>query len=146
MMKPYYGVEVREMYLKNILKSYDLVLGGIAMVRANKVKILVDLSSNTQVRYEMLSKYTSLFYKDFAIGSLFHSGDRRNKFSINAIEGSEFEFYLKENVGATVKSDSEGFKVAWLDLSKDHDFDKLAEIIVELPKFEKTGLRKLYER
>ncbi|WP_246944665.1 hypothetical protein [Bacillus pinisoli] len=116
------------------------------MVRTNKVKFLVDMSSNIHLKHQVLSSYTSLFYKDFAIGSMFHSGDRKNKFSINAIEGSEFEAYLKGKVGATVKSDTEGYKVAWLDLSKDADFEKLEEIVVELPKFEKVGLRKLYEQ
>lgn len=116
------------------------------MAGANKVKTLVDLSTNTQLRYEKLSQYTSLFYKDYAIGSMFHSGDRRNKFSINAIEGSEFESYLKKNIGATVKSDSGGYKIAWLDLSKDDEFDKLAEIAVDLPNFRNKGLRVLNER
>ncbi|MEY2195709.1 hypothetical protein AB7942_23680 [Neobacillus sp. BF23-41] len=116
------------------------------MARTNKVKFLVDLSPNTQLTHKVLSSYTSLFFKDFAIGSMFHSGDRKNKFSINAIEGSEFESYLNEKVGATVKSDSETYKVAWLDLSKEADFEILEEIAVELPKFENAGLRTLYEQ
>jgi hypothetical protein len=114
--------------------------------RTNKVKFLVDLSPNTQLTHQVLSSYTSLFYKEFAIGSMFHSGDRKNKFSINAIEGSEFELYLKGKVGATVKSDTETYKVAWLDLRIDTDFEKLEEIVVELSKFENTGLRKLREQ
>jgi hypothetical protein len=116
------------------------------MARTNKVKFLVDFSPNTNLKHEELSSYTSLFYKNFVIGSMFHSGDRKNKFSVNAIEGSEFESYLKEKVGSTVRSDSETYKVAWLDLSKDNDFEKLEDIVVELPKFENTGLRKLYEK
>lgn len=116
------------------------------MARTNKVKFLVDLSPNTQLTYKVLTSYTSLFYKDFAIGSMFHSGDRKIKFSINAIKGSDFEIYLKQKVGVTVKSDSETYKVAWLDLSMEHDFEKLEEIVVELPKFQNTGLRRLYEQ
>ncbi|MBG9444027.1 hypothetical protein [Cytobacillus firmus] len=87
------------------------------------MKFLVDLSPNTQFTHQVLSSYTSLFYKDFAIGSIFRRGDRKDKFLINAaFEGIEFESYLKEKVGATVKSDSETYKVAWLDLSKESDF------------------------
>ncbi|WHZ00428.1 hypothetical protein QNH48_15195 [Neobacillus sp. YX16] len=77
---------------------------------------------------------------------MFHNGDRKYKFSINAIEGSEFESYLEKKVGPTVKSDSEKYKVAWLDLNKETDFEKLEAIVVKLPKFENTGLRKLYEQ
>ena len=116
------------------------------MSRINKVKFLIDFSPNNQLTCQVLSGYTSLFYKDFAIGSMFHSGDRKNRFSINAIEGSTFEKYLKDKVGATVKSDSDTYKVAWLDLSKDADFEKLEEIVIDLHKFENNGLRKLYEQ
>lgn len=116
------------------------------MARINKVKLLIDFSPNTQLKCEELSGYTSLFFKDFAIGSMFNGGARKNKFSINAIEGSEFESYLIENVEETVKSDTERYKVAWLDLNKEDDFEKLEKIVVELPKFENAGLRKLYEQ
>ncbi len=116
------------------------------MNRSNRVKTLVDLSPNTELRWERLTKYTSLFYKEFSIGSMFHSGDRKNKFSVNATEGSEFELYLKDKVGNTVRSDSDGYMVAWLDLTKDDDFDKFAEIAVELPKYETSGLRKLHQK
>lgn len=116
------------------------------MTKTNKIKFLIEFSPNTYLTHQVLTAYTSLFYKDFAIGSMFHSGERKNKFSLNVIEGSKFEAYLKQKVGAIVKSDSETYKVAWLDLSKETDFEKLEEIVVELPKFEDAGLRKLYEQ
>jgi hypothetical protein len=115
-------------------------------MRSNKAKSLVDLSPNTDLRLEKLTQYTSIFYKDYSIGSMFHGGKRANKFSINVTEGTEFETYLKGKIGETVLSDSEGYKVGWLDLNIDNDFDLLADILVELPAFEGKGLRKLRER
>jgi hypothetical protein len=73
---------------------------------------------------------------------MFHNGDRKNKYSINAIEGSEFESLLEEKVGSTIKSDSESYKIAWLDLRRDTDFAILDEIVAVLRKFENTGFKK----
>ncbi|GEK33555.1 hypothetical protein [Kurthia sibirica] len=112
------------------------------MVKLDKLQFLVDMSSIDDLAYKKLTGYTTLYYKDFIIGTFYHGSTRKNRFAINALEDSEFEAYLNEIIGKTVLSDSEAFKVAWLDLGMEDEFEKLEDLTKELHRFEESGLRK----
>lgn len=112
------------------------------MVKLDKLQFLVDMSSINELAYKKMTGYTTLFYKEYIIGTFYHGSTRKNRFAINALDGSDFELYLNEVIGKTVLSDSEAFKVAWLDLSMEDEFEKLEDLTKELHRFEESGLRK----